>query len=144
MAKHLKGLLSMNRAFGFRRHFSILDNIRLSLMTDNTLDIERADESTIIFPLLSIAEGGVRFPLHPFLGVVLHHWGLIPSQPNVNLFRSIMGIIELKHRLRNNLGILAIQHCYALAKSSGQYGRYFLRAKDIDHQLVTMLSSSGN
>ena len=54
-----------------------------------------------------------------------------------------MGIIALNRRLRINLGILAIRHCYALAKSSGRHGRYFLRAKDTDHQLVTMLSSSG-
>lgn len=82
-------------------------------------------------------------PLHPFLRVVLRHWGLIPSQPNVNFFRIIMGIIELNQRLRINLGIPAIRHCYALAKSSGRQGRYFLRAKDTNHHLVTMLASSG-
>ncbi|GMP79829.1 hypothetical protein CsSME_00035191 [Camellia sinensis var. sinensis] len=54
-----------------------------------------------------------------------------------------MGIIELNRRLRINLGIPAIWHCYALAKSSGRHGRYFLRAKNTDHQLVTMFSNSG-
>ncbi|GMP48051.1 hypothetical protein CsSME_00015547 [Camellia sinensis var. sinensis] len=54
-----------------------------------------------------------------------------------------MGIIALNRCLRLNLGIPAIQHCYALAKSSCRHERYFLRAKDTDHQLVTMLSSSG-
>ncbi|GMP49308.1 LOW QUALITY PROTEIN: hypothetical protein CsSME_00016336 [Camellia sinensis var. sinensis] len=54
-----------------------------------------------------------------------------------------MGLAELNHRLRINLGIPVIRHCYALAKSSGRQGRYFLRAKDIDHHLVTMLASSG-
>ena len=54
-----------------------------------------------------------------------------------------MGVIALNRRLRINLGIPAIRHCYALAKSSGRHGRFFLRAKDIDHQLITMLSSSG-
>ncbi|GMQ11059.1 hypothetical protein CsSME_00053827 [Camellia sinensis var. sinensis] len=54
-----------------------------------------------------------------------------------------MGIIALNCRLRLNLGIPAIRHCYALAKSSGRHGCYFLRAKDTDHQLVTMFSSSG-
>ena len=29
-----------------------------------------------------------------------------------------------------------------MAKSSGRHGCFFLRAKDIDHQLITMLSSS--
>ena len=62
-----------------------------------------------------------------------------------------MGVIELNRHLRINLGILAIRHCYALAKSSGRLGRYFLRAKDTDHHLITdtahhlitMLASSG-
>ncbi|GMP33202.1 hypothetical protein CsSME_00006628 [Camellia sinensis var. sinensis] len=36
-----------------------------------------------------------------------------------------MGIIALNHRL--NLGIPAIRHCYALAKSSGRHGPSFFR-----------------
>lgn len=74
---------------------------------------------------------------------MLCHWGLIPSQPNVNFFRIIIEIVELNRHLRINLGIPAIRHCYALAKSSGRHDRYFLRAKDTDYQLVTMLSNSG-
>ena len=143
MAKHLKDLLSEGRISGFRRHFSIPDDVHLSLVTDSTLDMEREDQNTIVFPLLSIAEGGVRFSLHPLLRAVLRYWSLIPSQPNVNFFRIIMGVIELNRRLRINLGILAIRHCYALAKSSGRLGRYFLKAKDTDHHLITMLASSG-
>ena len=54
-----------------------------------------------------------------------------------------MGVIELNRRLRINLSIPAIRHCYALAISSGWLGRYFLRAKDTDHHLITMLASSG-
>ncbi|GMP68459.1 hypothetical protein CsSME_00028081 [Camellia sinensis var. sinensis] len=38
-----------------------------------------------------------------------------------------MGIIALNRRLRINLGIPAIQHCYALAKSSGQHEPSFSR-----------------
>ncbi|GMQ09847.1 hypothetical protein CsSME_00053087 [Camellia sinensis var. sinensis] len=54
-----------------------------------------------------------------------------------------MGIVELNRRLRINLGVPAIRHSYALAKSSGRLGRYFLRTRDTDHHLVTMLASSG-
>ena len=54
-----------------------------------------------------------------------------------------MGKVELNCRLRINLGIPVIRHCYALAKSSGRQERNFLRAKDTDHHLVTMLASSG-
>ncbi|THG23949.1 hypothetical protein TEA_015958 [Camellia sinensis var. sinensis] len=59
MAKHLKDLLSSDQISSFRHHFSIPDDVRLSLVTDGTLDMERPDETTIVFPLLSIAEGGV-------------------------------------------------------------------------------------
>ncbi|XP_028124315.1 uncharacterized protein LOC114321351 [Camellia sinensis] len=105
--------------------------------------MEKADKNTIIFLLLSITESGVRFPLHLFLKVVLRYWGLILSQSNVNFFRIIMGVIELNRRLRLNLGIPSIRHCYVLVKLSGRQGRSFLRAKDIDHHSVTMLASSG-
>lgn len=143
MARNLKALLSPDRISGFQRHCSIPDDVHLSLVEDSTTDMQRTDESTIIFPLLSIVEGGVRFPLYPFLRVVFRHWGLIPSQPNVNFFHIIMGIIELNRRLKINLSIPAIRHCYVLAKSTGRLGHYFLRAKDTDHHLVTMLASSG-
>ena len=142
MAKHLKDLLSEGRVSGFRQHFFIPDDVHLSLVTDNRLDMEREDQNSIVFSLLSIAEDGVRFPLHPFLRAVLRYWGLIPSQPNVNFFRIAMGIVELNRRLRIDLGAPAIRQCYALAKSSGRLGKYFLRAKDIDHHLVTMLANS--
>ncbi|GMP27068.1 hypothetical protein CsSME_00003230 [Camellia sinensis var. sinensis] len=143
MSKHLKDLLSPDRISSFQRHFSIPDDVHLSFVADGTLDMERVDETMIVFPLLSIAEGGVCFPLHLLLRAVLCHWGLIPSQPNVNFFRIVMGIIALNRRFGLNLGIPAIRHCYALAKSSGRHGRYFFKAKDTDHQLVTMLSSFG-
>ncbi|THG04195.1 hypothetical protein TEA_001426 [Camellia sinensis var. sinensis] len=81
-------------------------DVHLSLVSNNVVDMERADTSTINFTLLAIVEGGVRFPLHPLLRIVLCYWGLIPSQLNVN-------------------------------------GHYFLRAKDVDHHFVTMLTSSG-
>lgn len=104
MAKHLKDLLSEGRISEFRRHFSIPDDVHLSLVTDSALDMKRADQNTIVFPLLSIAEGRVRFPLHPLLRAVLRYWSLIPSQPNVNFFRIIMGVIKLNQRLRISLG----------------------------------------
>ncbi|GMP91952.1 hypothetical protein CsSME_00042404 [Camellia sinensis var. sinensis] len=54
-----------------------------------------------------------------------------------------MGVIELNRRLQLDLGVSAIRHCYVLIKSSGQQGWYFLKAKDTNNHLVTMLVSSG-
>lgn len=86
MANHLKAPLSEDRVAAFRYHFSIPNDVQLSLVGDGEVGTERTDENTIVFPLLAIAQGGVRFPLHPTLRFVLRHWGLIPSQPNVNFY----------------------------------------------------------
>ncbi|GMP56021.1 hypothetical protein CsSME_00020647 [Camellia sinensis var. sinensis] len=143
MAKQLRALLSADRVSSFHRHFSLPNDVHLSLLADKVIDMERTDESTIVFSLLSIAEGRVRFPLYPLLRAVIRHWGLILSQPNVNFYQTIMEIVELNRCLRLNLGIPTIRHCYALAKSSGRQRRSFLRAKDTGHHLVTMLASFG-
>ncbi|KAL7161642.1 hypothetical protein ACSBR2_042168 [Camellia fascicularis] len=143
MANHLKTLLSEDKVVTFRRYFSVPDDVQLTLVGDAKLSMERADANTIVFSLLEIAEGGVHFSLNPFLRTILNYWGLLSSQPNVNFYRIVMGIVELNCRLNFNLGISTIQHCYALAKLSGRQRRYFLRAKYIDHHLVTMLSSFG-
>ncbi|KAF5956839.1 hypothetical protein HYC85_004064 [Camellia sinensis] len=42
---------------------------------DSVVDMEKTDASMIIFSLLSIAEGRVCFPLHPFLRVILRYRG---------------------------------------------------------------------
>ncbi|THG07447.1 hypothetical protein TEA_023989 [Camellia sinensis var. sinensis] len=84
VANHLKELLSESKLVFFRHHFEIPDNVQLKLIGDGVFDLEMANASTIALPLLAITEGGVHFPLHPLLRTTLRHWGLIPSQPNVN------------------------------------------------------------
>ncbi|GMP97478.1 hypothetical protein CsSME_00045714 [Camellia sinensis var. sinensis] len=84
MANHLKALLFKAMAVGFRHHFSIPEDVQLTIVGDAKVSMERADANTIIFPLLVIVEGGVCFLLHPLLRTILNYWGLIPSQLNVN------------------------------------------------------------
>ena len=103
MAKHLKDLLAEGRVSGFRRHFSIPDEVHLSLVMDNTLDMKREDQNSIVFPLLSIAEGGGRFPLHPFLRVVLRYWGLIPSLTRILYNSSPSTLVSLVPRKSSSL-----------------------------------------
>lgn len=73
MVNHLKALLSEDRVVSFHHHFSIPNDVQLSLVRDGEVDMERTDENTIVFPLLAIAEGGVHFPFHPTLRFVLSH-----------------------------------------------------------------------
>jgi hypothetical protein len=47
---------------------------------------------------MAIIEGGVRFPLHPFLRQVLNVLQLTPSQVTINFYRIVVGVIELKER----------------------------------------------
>ena len=89
MATHLKSLLSEARVAAFHHHFLIPDDIHLSLVTDNVVDMERVDANTIIFSLLSIARvrfvspytfslglvcaTGVSFPLNPMWILPYNH-----------------------------------------------------------------------
>ena len=49
----------------------------------------------IFLPILAVIEGGIRFPLHPFLCKFFNKLKLAPSQVMVNVFRTIMGIARL-------------------------------------------------
>lgn len=49
----------------------------------------------IILPLISITEGGVRFPLQPFLQKYMSHYELPPCQLTINFFQIVNSVIAL-------------------------------------------------
>ena len=60
----------------FRGDYNIPDDVNLRL--DNELDDYAFHNGEIPFYLVTIVEGGVRFPLHPFLREYLCRWHLCP------------------------------------------------------------------
>ena len=50
---------------------------------------------TAFFPLMSILEGGVRFPIDPFLLNSLRYYGLNPDQLPPNFYRVVSCVSRL-------------------------------------------------
>lgn len=94
------------------------------------------------FPLVSIIEGGVRFPVHPLLRSCLSTWRLCPFQLMPNGFNIIMGIAELNNIFDINLGVYDIKDAYDICKSAGGEDTYYLRVKVKCRPLVIALEDS--
>uniref|UniRef100_A0A2N9IY35 Uncharacterized protein n=1 Tax=Fagus sylvatica TaxID=28930 RepID=A0A2N9IY35_FAGSY len=92
----------------------------------------------LLIPVVAIVEGGVRFPMDPLLADFLDHLRLSPSQVNPNVFRIVMGTVELNRRLGLELGIHDILRTYILHHNS-KTEAYSLRPRDIDFTLVNGL-----
>ena len=73
----------------------------------------------MLFLLVTVIKGGVRFPLHPVLRTCLKKWHLCPYQLIPNGFKILMGVAELKRILCINLGVHDIEDVYDLCMSGG-------------------------
>ncbi|GMP40265.1 hypothetical protein CsSME_00010781 [Camellia sinensis var. sinensis] len=100
----------------FRRDYNILNDVTLSLAK---VDAKRMGTRSIVaFPIASIVEGGVRFPLNPLVRMSV-----------------------LNKRLGLNLDIWDILGCYTLSHNK-DHNTYYLRVRSIDCHLVTGLPDS--
>ena len=92
----------------------------------------------LLLPVVAIVEGGIRFPMDPLLADFLDYLRLSPSQVNPNVFRIVMGTIELNRRLGLELGIHDILRTYILHHNT-KTEAYSLRLRDVDFTLVNGL-----
>ena len=93
------------------------------------------------FWLVSVVEGGVRFPLHPLLRDCLREWELSPCQLLPNGYKIIMGVVRLNEILSINLGVPDIEEAYDLCKSAEGH-TYYLRLRVHRTAFVTALEDS--
>ena len=119
----------------FRRHYGVLDDVHLEYrFWENALTGEPGD---LILPLVAIIEGGVRFPIDPLIADFLDYFHLSPSQISPNIFRIVMGVVELNRRLGLNLIVHDIIATYTLRTT--QHEAYSLRPRDVNNTLVNSL-----
>ena len=81
----------------FREEYGIPVDVHLKLGAKETTPWNRLDQCP--FTVLSIKEGGRRFPVNPLLCKFLRRTGLAPTQVSTNTYRIINGIHELYNRL---------------------------------------------
>ena len=119
----------------FRRHYGVPDDVHLEYrFWEDALTSEPGD---LILPLVAIIEGGVRFPIDSLLADFLDFFHLSPSQISPNIFRIIMGVVELNRRLGLNLTVHDIIATYSLCTS--QHEAFTLRPRNVNNTLVNSL-----
>jgi hypothetical protein len=119
----------------FRHHYGFPDDVYLEYkFWEDALPKEPGD---LILPLVAIIEGGVRFPMDPLLTSFLDYFNLSPLQINPNIFRIVMGVVELNRRLGLDLPVHDIIATYTLYTSSKE--AYSLRPRDVENTLVNSL-----
>uniref|UniRef100_A0A2N9FHG6 Transposase (putative) gypsy type domain-containing protein n=1 Tax=Fagus sylvatica TaxID=28930 RepID=A0A2N9FHG6_FAGSY len=92
----------------------------------------------LLIPMVAVVEGGVRFPMDPFLADFLSYFSLSPTQVNPNIFRIVMGTVELNKMLGLELSTYDIVWTYILHHNS-KTESYSLRPRDINFTLVNGL-----
>ena len=80
----------------FRSTFSIPDDVDVAYCHESDIALHRG-LGTAFFPLMSILEGGVRFPVDPLLTDTLRYYGLCPDQLPPNFYRVVSSISRLNH-----------------------------------------------
>ena len=93
------------------------------------------------FWLVSVVEGGIRFPLHPLVRDCLWEWRLCPCQLLPNGYKIIMGVVRLNQILEIGLGVPDIEDTYDLCKSA-EGDTYYLRLRVRRTGFVTALEDS--
>ena len=88
-------------------------------------------------------KNGARLPLHPLVRGVLAHYGLFPSQLNLNAYK-IMAEIHILWRKMFGVNLTAEEVCYVYKPSSkkSKVGYFFLTPWEKKNIMMTNLSSS--
>ncbi|KAF5933908.1 hypothetical protein HYC85_030079 [Camellia sinensis] len=118
----------------FREEYGIPADVHLELAEKETTPWGRTEQCP--FTVLSIVEGGLRFPLNPLITEFLRRTGLAPTQVSTNTYRIINGVHELNNRLGTNLGLAEILRQYTMGHT-GDGLAYYLKIRSDKEKIVT-------
>ena len=112
----------------FRKNFSVPDDVERSYCHESEIALHKG-ENTAFFLLMSILEGGVRFPIDPLLLNTLRYYGLSPDQLPPNFYRVVSCVSRLNQTFGLQLNHHDINHMYSLRGK--KKSNYYLKTRDM-------------
>ncbi|KAL7250875.1 hypothetical protein ACSBR1_012818 [Camellia fascicularis] len=125
----------------FRREFNIPTDVNIRLVGKN--DLIMLGGNYMPFPVVSILEGGVRFPLNILFREMLNFYKLNSMQLAINTFRVINNIAKLNRRHRAQLNLQDVQYCYTMCTFQSKNGiTYYLKPRSTTFKMIADLPNS--
>ena len=119
----------------FRQIYQVPPSISLSYCHSDNLPIINRDE--LLIRVMTVVEGGVRFPLHSLFIDFLQTVNASPSQVSINVFRIIMGIVTINCLLGVNLTSKEILSVYQyMCPEEESRTSCHLKARELNVKLV--------
>ena len=123
----------------FRRAFSIPDDVELAYCHESDIALHRGAD-TAFFPLMSVLEGGVRFPIDPLPLNTLRYYGLSADQLPPNFYRVVSCVAKLNQVFGLQLDHHDINHMCSLCGK--KKSNYYLKTRDNRLRLISCLLDS--
>ena len=125
----------------FRATYGVPEDVDIAYYHQGDIEIQRRrGTNTVFFPLMSILEGGIRFPVDPLVIGTLRFYGLCPNQLPPNFFRVVSSVSRLNQLFGLQLDHHDINFMYSL------YGNiesdYYLKTRDNKVRLISCLPDS--
>ena len=123
----------------FRQNYSIPNDVEVAYCHESEIVLHRG-AGTAFFPLMSILEGGVRFPIDPLLLNTIRYYGLSPDQFPPIFYRVVSCVSRLNQTFGLQLDQHDINHMYSLCGK--KRSNYYLKVRDMRVRLISCLPDS--
>lgn len=133
-------LLSTEAALAnFRVRFAIPPDVNVAYYHEDNIALEWCSQ-VVLFPLMSILEGGVRLPVDPLILTTLRFYGLWPDQLPPNFYRAVSYVSPLNNLYGLHLDQHDINYMYRLCGK--ERSGYYLKVRNTRVRLISCLLDS--
>ena len=123
----------------FWQKFDILGDVEVAYCHESEIVLHRGQD-TAFFPFMAVLNGGVRFPVDPFVVSTLRYYGLCPDQLPPNFYRVVSCVSRLNHTFDLQLDHHDINHMYSLC--GNKTSNYYLKTRDNRVRMISCLPNS--
>ena len=125
----------------FRAAYGVPEDVDIAYCHQGDIEIQRrCGTNTIFFLLMSILEGGIRFPVDPLVIGTLRFYGLYLDQLPPNFFRVVSCVSRLNQLFGLQLDHHDINFMYSLCGNIES--DYYLKTRDNRVRFISCLPDS--